>query len=49
VQARRLEQHGIAGELASPAQVERQARTLAEDAGATDGAVVELPRDAHAA
>jgi DNA recombination protein RmuC len=49
VQARKLEQHGIAGELASPAQVERQARTLAEDAGATDGAVVELPRDAHAA
>ena len=49
VQARRLEQHGVPGELASPEQVERQARVLAEGAGPGDGAVLELPRDAHAA
>ena len=48
VQARRLEDHGIAGEIGSPAQIERQARSL--DAQEPDAAaVVELPRDAHAA
>jgi DNA recombination protein RmuC len=46
VQARKLEDNGITGILEPPAQVERQARSLgAED----DAAVVELPRDAHAA
>jgi DNA recombination protein RmuC len=49
VQARKLEQHGVPGELASPEQVERRARALPEDAGLPDGAVVELPRDANAA
>jgi DNA recombination protein RmuC len=49
VQARKLEQHGVPGDLASPEQVERRARTLSEDAGSPDGAVVELPRDANAA
>ena len=49
VQARRLEQHGIPGELGSPEQVERQARVLAENVGPGDGALLELPRDAHAA
>jgi DNA recombination protein RmuC len=48
VQARRLEEHGVAGEIGSPAQIERQARSI--DAHEPDaGAVVELPRDAHAA
>lgn len=47
VQARRLEEHGVPGKLDSPAQIERQARAVgsAED----EAAVVELPRDAHAA
>jgi DNA recombination protein RmuC len=53
VQARKLEQHGIGDELASPLQVERQARSVAAEAEpephASDRAVVELPRDAHAA
>ncbi|HEX2302006.1 MAG TPA: DNA recombination protein RmuC [Gaiella sp.] len=48
VQARRLEEHGVAGELESPSQIERQARAVG--AGEPDEApVVELPRDAHAA
>jgi DNA recombination protein RmuC len=48
VQARRLEEHGITGEIGSPAQIERQARSI--DTQEPDaGAVVELPRDAHAA
>jgi DNA recombination protein RmuC len=45
VQARRLEEHGIAGELGEPRQVELQTRS----AGVDDAAVVELSRDAHAA
>jgi hypothetical protein len=47
VQARRLEDHGVSGSLESPAQVERQTRSLGptED----EAAVVELQRDAHAA
>lgn len=51
VQARKLEQHGVPGELDSPAQVERQARSLAAETEAEPAhpAVVELPRDAHAA
>jgi DNA recombination protein RmuC len=49
VQARKLEQHGVSGELGSPEQVDRRARSLADDAGLPDGAVVELPRDANAA
>jgi DNA recombination protein RmuC len=53
VQARKLEQHGVGGELASPRQVERQARTVAAEPEAephaADRSVVELPRDAHAA
>jgi DNA recombination protein RmuC len=53
VQARKLEQHGIAGELASPQQVERQARAVAAELDAephaAERSVVELPRDAHAA
>ncbi len=47
VQARRLEEHGVAGSLESPAQIERQARSVAAEGD--EAAVVELPRDAHAA
>jgi DNA recombination protein RmuC len=48
VQARRLEEHGVTGEVESPAQIERQARAVG--AGEPDeAAVLELPRDAHAA
>ena len=48
VQARRLEEHGVTGEVESPAQIERQARSVG--AGEPDeAAVLELPRDAHAA
>ena len=46
VQARKLEDHGIPGEVASPRQVERQPRSVSEG---DEAAVVELPRDAHAA
>ena len=46
VQARKLEDHGVPGAIDSPAQIERQARTV--DAG-DEAAVVELQRDAHAA
>lgn len=51
VQARRLEEHGIDGALATPEQVDRQARsvTATEQPAEHEGAVVELPRDAHAA
>jgi DNA recombination protein RmuC len=51
VQARKLEEHGVPRELEPPSQVERQARALAApDAdAAADAAVLELPRDAHAA
>jgi DNA recombination protein RmuC len=49
VQARKLEQHGVPGELDPPGQVERRARVLADPAGPEDGAVLELPRDANAA
>jgi DNA recombination protein RmuC len=49
VQARRLEEHGVGGELESPPYVDRQPRTLAAGGSADDPAVVELPRDAHAA
>ena len=47
VQARRLEEHGVAGSLESPAQIERQARSVGVEGD--EAAVVELPRDAHAA
>jgi DNA recombination protein RmuC len=47
VQARRLEEHGVAGSLESPAQIERQTRSVGVDGD--EAAVVELPRDAHAA
>ena len=48
VQARRLEEHGVTGEVESPTQIERQARSVG--AGEPDeAAVLELPRDAHAA
>jgi len=46
VQARRLEEHGVPGEIASPRQIELQARSVATG---DDAPVVELPRDAHAA
>jgi DNA recombination protein RmuC len=46
VQARKLEDHGVPGELESPRQVERQPRSVA---AGDEAAVVELPRDAHAA
>jgi DNA recombination protein RmuC len=47
VQARRLEEHGIPGDIASPRQIELQPRSVASG---DDAAVVELPRgDAHAA
>jgi DNA recombination protein RmuC len=47
VTARKLSEHGIAGELEAPPQVERQPRTLA---ASDDSPVVELPRGgAHAA
>ena len=48
VQARRLEEHGVTGEIGAPAQIERQARSI--DVHEPDEASVhELPRDAHAA
>lgn len=47
VQARRLEDHGVSGTLESPAQVERQARSIAT--GDAEADILELPRDAHAA
>jgi DNA recombination protein RmuC len=47
VQARRLEEHGVAGSLESPAQIERQTRSAGVDGD--EAAIVELPRDAHAA
>ena len=46
VQARRLEEHGVTGELEPPAQIELQAKSVAP---VEDGSVVELHRDAHAA
>jgi DNA recombination protein RmuC len=46
VQARRLEDHGVPGEVASPRQIELQPRSVSEG---DDAAVVELSRDAHAA
>jgi DNA recombination protein RmuC len=46
VQARRLEEHGIPGEITSPRQIELQPRSVA---AGDDAPVVELPRDAHAA
>lgn len=45
VQARKLEEHGVTGELGQPLQIDRQTRSVDTD----DNAVVELPRDAHAA
>ena len=45
VQARKLEEHGVTGELGQPLQIDRQTRSIDTD----DSAVVELPRDAHAA
>ena len=47
VQARKLEDHGVSGTLDSPAQIDRQARSLAS--GEDEAPVVELQRDAHAA
>ena len=47
VQARRLEDHGVGGELESPAQVERQTRSLGSDI--EEAPIVEFQRDAHAA
>ena len=50
VQARKLEEHGIDADLDSPEQIERQPRSVAADQPLTgDAAIVELPRDAHAA
>jgi DNA recombination protein RmuC len=58
VQARRLEEHGVPGALDSPAQIERQARSvdaghdeadIVVDAGDDQPNIVELQRDAHAA
>lgn len=50
VQARKLEEHGIDADLDTPEQIERQPRSVAADQPASgDAAVVELPRDAHAA
>jgi DNA recombination protein RmuC len=46
VQARKLEDHGVRGELESPRQIERQPRSVAEG---DEGSIVELSRDAHAA
>jgi DNA recombination protein RmuC len=46
VQARRLEEHGVTGELGQPRQIEIHARSVSE---ADDAPVLELPRDAHAA
>lgn len=46
VQARRLEDHGVPGEISSPRQIELQPRSVVEG---DEAAVVELPRDAHAA
>jgi DNA recombination protein RmuC len=46
VQARKLEDHGVPGEVTSPRQIELQPRAVTEG---DDAAIVELPRDAHAA
>jgi DNA recombination protein RmuC len=46
VQARRLEEHGVTGELGQPRQIEIHTRSVSE---ADDAPVLELPRDAHAA
>ncbi len=46
VQARRLEDHGVTGELGVARQIEIQTRSVSD---ADDPAVVELPRGAHAA
>jgi DNA recombination protein RmuC len=46
VQARRLEEHGVPGEISSPRQIELQPRSVG---AGDDASVVELPRDAHAA
>jgi DNA recombination protein RmuC len=50
VQARKLEEHGIDADLDTPEQIDRQPRSVATDQLVPgDAAVVELPRDAHAA
>jgi DNA recombination protein RmuC len=48
VQARRLEEHGVTGEIGAPAQIERQARSVGVHEP-DEASVHELPRDAHAA
>lgn len=49
VQARKLEEHGVTGALDTPAQIERQARSVARDDEKPELGIYELPRDANAA
>ena len=48
VSARRLEGHGVTGEIGAPAQIERQARSI-DVLEPDEASVHELPRDADAA